>query len=219
MALGNKLLLPWPSVSHRSGPDHNSLQHTILSRVLDVWLRSSVTRVVVVVDAHGEPQIEQLCKELNVDLVPAQNPADMKASIVCGLDFIQRRYAPAENAAWMVAPADIPALNPSVVEAVAHAARSTTNHVVVPQFAREGQEPKSGHPVALPWLVAARVAQLGPTAGLNTLIADWPHKTRLRFKSTDYAADIDTSHEYNQALRQIRDNMQPAPPPDDPSSS
>jgi CTP:molybdopterin cytidylyltransferase MocA len=138
----------------------------VIDHVLDAWTASSVTHTIVVVRRDDAHLIER-CRQYCVDLVlPHQPPADMKASVALALTYIAQDYAPANNDAWLIAPADLPRLGPRVIDAVLGAYDPARPTAVAP--VHRGLR---GHPTLLPWSVAAGVRGLAADEGVNSLVA------------------------------------------------
>ncbi len=137
----------------------------LILHTLAAWQQSRVDRVIAVVRPDDEP-LADLLRSAGVDLViPPVAPPDMKGSIGFGLAYIARQYQPHASDAWLVAPADMPGLSPRVIDSlIAHAA-ATPGRVLIPTLAG-----RRGHPVLVPWPLAAEVPLLAEDAGLNQLI-------------------------------------------------
>jgi molybdenum cofactor cytidylyltransferase len=142
---------------------------TVIEHVLGAWTASSVTQTVVVVRADDAALIER-CRQFPVELVtPIQAPLDMKASVALAMDHIAQRHAPLDNEAWLVAPADLPRLAASVIDAVIAAYDPAHPTAVAP--VHRGLR---GHPTLLPWSAAAQVKELAPHEGVNAVVARLP---------------------------------------------
>ncbi len=165
-------IVPAAGVSARMGAPKLLLPlggRTVIEHVLGAWTASSVTHVVVVVRADDAGLIER-CGQFRVELVtPAEAPPDMKASVALAIDHITQRHAPLDSDAWLVAPADLPRLAPSVIDAVIAAYDPAQPMAVAP--VHRGTR---GHPTLLPWAAAAQVKHLAPHEGVNALVARWP---------------------------------------------
>ncbi len=139
----------------------------LVLHTLAAWLASRVDRVAVVVRPDDEPLMAVL-RGADVDLiVPPIAPPDMKASLGFGLAYLAARYRPAAGDAWLVAPADMPGLSSRVIDALIGYAAIAPGRVLLPTLAG-----RRGHPVLLPWSLAAEVPRLAADAGLNQLIEE-----------------------------------------------
>lgn len=174
-----KLLLPWRGT-------------TVLEEVLRAWTASRIDHTIVV--AHvDDRQVHACCRAAGVDLVvPTPPPAEMKDSVVAGLEYIDARYQPSHRAAWLLAPADMPQLSSGVIDRLIaeHACRIDEPAILVPTYDR-----RRGHPVLLPWPLAAEVARLGDDEGINSLVAR-RGVVELPCDDPGLLSDIDTPEDY-----------------------
>ena len=83
-------------------------------------------------------------------MVAEPPPPDMKASILCGLEFLRQHYAPGESDAWLVAPADMPRLPSSAIDRLVEACHEGQDEILVPC-----PRGRRGHPNLLPGRAAA----------------------------------------------------------------
>lgn len=136
------------------------IQHTLAA-----WKQAGVTRTIVVVRPNDAPLV-QLLRGDDVDVVvPPIAPSDMKASIRFGIEHIAARYQPEPGDSWLVAPADMPALSPAIICELLRVAADYSDRIGIPTLSG-----KHGHPVLLPWSLAAHVAMLAADEGLHALI-------------------------------------------------
>ena len=172
-----KLLLPWGD-------------KLLIEHVLDAWKSSRVERLVVV-GRTDDGELADVCRKAGVEVVfPDRPPPDMRASICAGIQHLDKTAHPAGADVLLVAPADLPELSATVINLLLENHDSQASRILVP--AHDG---KQGHPVLLPWALAADVQRLPETEGLRSLIARRPRKeipcTRLGIPS-----DIDTPEDY-----------------------
>ncbi len=152
-----KLLLPWND-------------STVIEQMIAVWRASSVDRVLAVVHPE-DSQLAALAEAAGAELVrPTTPPPDMKASVGYGLEAVGR-YRPGPDDAWLLAPADMPTLKSTTIDAVLDAYRAAvTQGGDVPAVIVPRARGKRGHPVLFSWSLAAEVARLAEDEGLNALI-------------------------------------------------
>jgi molybdenum cofactor cytidylyltransferase len=168
---------------------------TIIERVLSAWTASRVTRTVVVVRRDDE-ELKARCRGFNVDIVtPASPPEDMKASIACALDHVARRYAPVDDDAWLVAPADMPRLSARTIDLVLNSFDPAQPRPIVPLF--RGQR---GHPLLLPWRMAEQLHDLAPDEGVNALMAGAPSR-EIECGHPGILFDLDTPGDFESFAR------------------
>jgi molybdenum cofactor cytidylyltransferase len=162
----------------------------LIEHVLAAWTASGVTRTVVVARSH-DAALEEACRAFDVDVVvPAQAPADMKASVQLALRQMASRYSPSASDAWLLAPADLPGLASPVIDALVAAYDPRDPAVLVPTFGG-----RRGHPVLLPWSSAALVERLADGEGVNSLVSK---RTVREIPWTDPAVlqDLDAPIDY-----------------------
>jgi molybdenum cofactor cytidylyltransferase len=161
-------LVPAAGLSTRMGQPKLLLAvsgRPLILHTLAAWKQSRVDRVVVVVRPDDRP-LADVVRPADVDLViPPVAPPDMKASLGCGLAHIAASYHPCSGDNWLVAPADMPALSPRIIDTLLAEASRLPGRVLIPTLAGRG-----GHPVLLPWSLAGELAALSENEGLGTLI-------------------------------------------------
>ena len=171
-----KLLLPWRG-------------QTVIEHTLTAWRLGGVDVTVVV--ARPEDQLlAEAARSAGAEVVlPAVAPPEMKDSIRIALEHITRRYQPAEQDAWLLAPADMPWLSAAVIRHLLATHVPRMPRILVPVRNRQ-----RGHPVLFPWPVACDVARLPAQAGVNALLKShgWtavPVDAQVKacFASKDYA--------------------------------
>lgn len=153
----DKLWLPWDG-------------RTILETVLAAWVRSPVDKIVLVTGRRQASRIAECTLDERLELVLVDQPtADMKATVQLGLRHIADTFAPGEDDAWLLAPADMPTLSSRTIQAVlsayADALAASARSIILPM---QGQ--RRGHPALFPWSLYGQVSQLPEQVGLNTLV-------------------------------------------------
>jgi molybdenum cofactor cytidylyltransferase len=137
----------------------------LVLHTLAAWQASRVERVVAVVRSDDQALAELLRGAGAQVVVPPIAPPDMKASLGYGLAHIEECFQPAPTDHWLVAPADMPGLSPRVIDALLDEAARSPGRVLIPTLAG-----RRGHPVLLPWPLAAEISRLAEDKGLNTMI-------------------------------------------------
>jgi molybdenum cofactor cytidylyltransferase len=138
----------------------------LILHTLAAWQASRVEKVVVVVRPGDEALAEVVRLSGAVALIPAVPPPDMKASVQAGLQWVREACQPAPDDAFLVAPADMPRLSTAVIDhLLATYATLPRPQIVVPTL-----HGRQGHPVLLPWCLAAEVETLPAGEGLRTLV-------------------------------------------------
>ncbi|HUP81667.1 MAG TPA: nucleotidyltransferase family protein [Pirellula sp.] len=185
MAGQHKLLLPWRENS------------TVIGEVLQAWSDSLVTHIAIVVRLD-DLELQSVCRRWsNIDLItPLVAPHDMKESIRLGLEFFMTKHGPSELDRWMVAPADMPTLNSLLINTVIEKAQSSGD-IVIPRF-----NGRRGHPISLPWGIAAQVGELPSNQGLDRLVANYP-VNYVDLPGDQRPEDIDTPEDYARVVDHV----------------
>lgn len=137
----------------------------LVLHTLAAWQASRVERIVVVVRPDDEG-LAKVIRSTGAEVVtPPAAPPDMKASLGYGLAHIEQQFHPTADDAWLVAPADMPGLSPRIIDALIADFAAHPGQPIIPTLAG-----RRGHPVLLPWPLAAELAELPASEGLNALI-------------------------------------------------
>ena len=123
-------------------------------------------------------------------VIPEIPPPEMKISVQRALEYIAARDSPSEIDAWLLAPADMPALDAEVIRAVCSAAVEHPGRIIAPVHGG-----LRGHPVLFPWPIAAEVRQLGHEEGINRLLQRHP-VLELPISAATILQDVDTPEDY-----------------------
>lgn len=172
-----KLLLPWRG-------------STVIEHVLSAWQAAGVTRRVVVTH-RDDLELSRLARAAGADVVtPAIPPPDMKSSVRAALEYLIDRDHPAPDDAWLLAPADMPQLDATVIQALLAAAPQYPGAIVVPTH--EGQR---GHPVLFRFSMVEEVRSLSESEGVNQLLARFP-VVEIPVGDRAILEDLDTPEDY-----------------------
>ncbi len=92
--------------------------------------------------------------------------ADMCATVMQGLAFLQGKHEPVGSDGWLLLPADVPGVPPVLVGGLLMLWQQAPQvDVLVPTcFGRRG------HPVVFRWQLVERLKRLGPEQGINALL-------------------------------------------------
>jgi molybdenum cofactor cytidylyltransferase len=165
---------------------------TIISRMLTVLRRPEISETLVVIRPDDEPLRAAVSACGATVLQPAFPPPEMRQSVEFALREIERRYAPQENDAWLLVPADHPLLDAAVLDELLVAWRASPGKIVVPVH-----QGRRGHPTVFPYSLAAEVFELPADQGLNRLLqihaADI---VQIEVASPGVVIDLDTPEDY-----------------------
>jgi molybdenum cofactor cytidylyltransferase len=200
----SKLLLSWSGAGDAIS--------TLLDHVLQAWTSSQVSRTVVVIRTDAEPAIKRICQSHGVDVVLADDPVDMKASCLRGLEHLSQRYSPVPQDHFFICPSDIPGINTELIDHLIREAErddggQAGEHVIVPTYQR-----RRGHPVLFPWSMAGRLALLRSDQGVNALVDSAAVVEVAISESPEKMGDIDTPAEYAAAARLFAESIREMPP-------
>ena len=178
-----KLLLPWGD-------------GTVAGAVTAAWRAGGVSHLVAVV--HPDDQrLAEVFRSGGAEVVVAQTPPpDMKASVLLALEHLARHHSPDEGDAWLLAPADVPGLSPRAIAGLLAEHDPSRPEILVP--AADGRR---GHPVLIPWPLAARVHALAATQGVRTLLDRHPPREIPLPAADALPPDIDTLEDYQRIKR------------------
>jgi molybdenum cofactor cytidylyltransferase len=168
---------------------------TLIARVVRALLDGGAQRVVVIVppaDAIEGPALAAAAGQAGAEvIVPPLRPAEMRQSIELGLETLSRPTPPERV---LLAPGDHPGVTRQLVARLLECAREWPQRIVVPCSGG-----RRGHPIVLPWGIAAEVRGLPHELGVNALVAR--HEDRvfeLTVSSPEAIADLDTPEDFQQ---------------------
>ncbi len=169
-----KLLEPAPSGAHAGRP---------LAVAAALNLQAAVDEVVAVVrpiDAEPQRRLHTALAEVGCRLVVCERAVEgMGASIACGV------RATRDAAGWLIALADMPAIAPATIAAVAQALRA--GHAAVAPFVGD----RRGHPVGFSRACFEELVQLAGDAGARSVLARHP-PFRIAVDDPGALLDIDS---------------------------
>jgi molybdenum cofactor cytidylyltransferase len=197
-------LLPAAGKSTRIGRPKLALPlggRTVLGHAVAALRRAGVEHVLVVVGPHV-PELIPLAEAAGAHVcrLPAETP-DMRATIEQGLRWLEERFHPGPDDAWLLAPADHPTLDAAVVRQLGQArAAHPECSIFVPTF-----EGRRGHPTLIGWKHVAGVRAHPAGQGLNTYLRGHTAETlEVPVASADVLCDLDTPEDYERLLRAWR---------------
>jgi molybdenum cofactor cytidylyltransferase len=188
-------VVPAAGMSRRMGQPKLLLpigDRTVMSCVLDALRGGGVERTYVLL-RREDVKLQQETGSRNVCTVLSNKPTeDMRASVELLLQRIADEQSPQAEDAWLLAPADHPVLNPSIVARLIEEWRACSNGIVVPTY-----EGRRGHPTLFGWPFAQRALSLPAGEGLNRLLQDAPEQVRaMAVESPEILQDLDTPADY-----------------------
>ncbi len=184
-----KLLMPWRE------------QPTLLAAVLRVW-NTSRTDAVVLVARPGDEAVIACGTNLGVSVVvPDSPPPEMKDSVAAGLRHVRQFHQPHDDDVWLLAPADMPLISPTVIDRLLQ-----THDPAAPAIVQPTCDGRRGHPVLFPWALAAEVEKLTADEGLNVLSRRYPVR-EIPWHERGVLQDVDTPTEYRELQQGTEQGM------------
>lgn len=167
---------------------------TVIESTIAAWRQSCVAEVIVVVSPRDE-RLAEVCRVAGAQVVvPPAPPADMKASLQHGIRFAAARPAALGIECFLVAPADMPWLEPAAIDRLVAAFASASQPIVAPTH-----HGRRGHPIVLAWPLAEEVLQLSANETLKTVIAR--HNMLEIECPASVLGDLDTPEDYEETRR------------------
>jgi molybdenum cofactor cytidylyltransferase len=162
---------------------------TLIARVVNVLRTGGAERVLVVVppvdSAEGPAVLAEAQRAGAEVIVPLERPSEMRESIELAI----ARLADTRPPRWVIiTPADCPGITPQLVALLLDQAAREPEGLIIP--AAEGRR---GHPIVLPWELAAEIPRLPAGTGVNALMSAHSSRiTELPVSSPDLGVDLDT---------------------------
>lgn len=167
-------------------------------RVIEALRHGGADRVIVVAPPRSTEHADRLAHvaaSAGAETVfPDVQPADMRASIECGLRDIKNNDT---YRSVLISPGDAVGLDRATVAAVIAAVAANPERLVVPSWGG-----KRGHPLALPRGIALSIATLPPGRGVNAILEAYADRVLLLpVENPEILADLDTPEDYRLWIR------------------
>jgi len=166
---------------------------TVIEHVVAALRGGGVGTVLVVVGPHV-PELVPLARSAGAEVLALPEPtADMRSTVEHGLRWVEDRFAPRPDDAWLLAPADHPVLSPAVVRQLLGAAGSSACSIAVPVC-----DGRRGHPTLIRWRHVAGIRGLPAEAGINVYLRERRAETlEVPVSDPGILADLDTPEDYD----------------------
>jgi molybdenum cofactor cytidylyltransferase len=168
---------------------------SVLEHVIAALRQAPVDHVVVVVGPHV-PELAGLAEGAGAHACRlTEETADMRMTVEHGLRWLEGRFQPRQDEAWLLVPGDHPALDPSVVRALVEARVIHADYsIFIPTFAG-----RRGHPVLLDWQHVESIRAHPAGQRLNTYVRSRAAQTlEVPVPTEAVLWDLDTPEEYAQ---------------------
>jgi molybdenum cofactor cytidylyltransferase len=216
-------VVPAAGHSTRMGRPKLSLplgNRSILEHAVTALRAGGADRVVVVIGPHV-PELIPLAEAAGADVCRLAEPTpDMRATVEHGLRWVEDHlHSPPdltrsvrttiadltrsvrttiEEDAWLLAPADHPALDPRAVRDLCNFyLRDPSHSILIPVHGG-----RRGHPALIAWRHVAGIRALAPDRGINAYFRE--HATDVRevpVSSAGVLCDLDTPEDYERLRR------------------
>ena len=158
---------------------------TVIGRCLETLQAGGVGKIVVVVSPRGTDVAAQAGRFAGVNVaVNTQEGSDMASSVRCGRDAL-----PAGLQSVIVAPGDIPLVQPATVQALISTAVHNPSCIIIPTHAG-----RRGHPLLLPCII---LDELAGSLTLRDVVRSDPGRViELDVPDAGILLDMDTPEDY-----------------------
>lgn len=171
---------------------------SVLEHLVTALRDGGADRVLVVVGPHV-PELAPLAEAAGADVYQIPEPTpDMRATVEHGLRWLEESFQPRPTDAWLLAPADHPAIDVGVVRALRaiHEGRPEVS-VIIP--VSEGWR---GHPTLISWRLVEAIRAHPAGEGLNSFLRrHGPDTLEVPVASAGVLWDLDTPADYEQLRR------------------
>jgi molybdenum cofactor cytidylyltransferase len=193
-------VVPAGGLSTRMGRPKLALplgDRTVIEHVVSAMRGGGCDHVLVVVGSHV-PQLVTLAESAGAQVCPLTGPTpDMRATVEHGLRWLEQRFHPRPEDAWVLAPGDHPTLDAGIVRRLIAEYAREAYRVVVPTF-----DGRRGHPSVIAWRHVERLHLHPEGQGLNTYLRTLGgHVRELPMADDNVLLDLDTPDDYER-LRQ-----------------
>lgn len=173
---------------------------TVIARILGTLKIPEITETIVVIRKDDERLRDAVIRAGASAVQPAVDPPDMRTSVTHALQAIAERWKPDPLDAWMLSPADHPALDRSLIQALARRWQETTEPILVPLHAG-----RRGHPTLFAWNLNEQINQIPEGEGLNRLLKSQTI-AELQVDCAGIFEDLDTPEDYARLLSRWEHN-------------
>jgi molybdenum cofactor cytidylyltransferase len=194
-------VLPAAGKSTRMGQPKLALplgQRTILEHVLTALRQAEVEHIVVVLGPHVR-ELAALAEGAGAHVCQlTQDTAGMRETVEHGLRWLEDRFQPRLDDAWLLVPGDHPTLSAGVMGALRAAWQVHREYsIYVPTY-----QGRRGHPLLLTWRHVAGIRAHPIGEGLNRYVRQRLTETlEVPVSDPNVLSDLDTPEEYARLQR------------------
>jgi molybdenum cofactor cytidylyltransferase len=166
---------------------------TVIGNVVEALRVGGADPVVIVVpppDSESDHMLAREVKRAGATVLTApERPPDMRGSVELGLEQLWRMGPPD---AVLITPGDAVGISAKLVARIVESCQEAPSSIIIPTF-----QGRRGHPIAMPWPLAAQVAQLPAGVGINALVAlRAADVVELACDDPGVVADLNTPDDY-----------------------
>jgi molybdenum cofactor cytidylyltransferase len=195
-------LIPAAGQSTRMGRAKLALplgDRTVIEYVIGALRVGGVERVLVVTGPHV-PELTPLALRAEAQVLSlSEATSDMRATIEHGLDWAEHEWPPTPDDAFLLVPADHPAIEPRIVRQLIDAWRPSEQRaptIIIPTY-----QGRRGHPTLVGWSHVAGIRAMPPDVGLNRYLRERaPETLELPVDSDSVLIDLDAPDDYERLL-------------------
>lgn len=194
-------LLPAAGQSSRMGRPKLALPlggRTVLEHVVRAFHGAGVDEVFVVL-GPASAALAPLAGTAGARVLSLEHDTpDMRATVLCGLDWLEQLLHPDDADAFFLVPADHPTLDPNVIRELAQAAAGSSG----PSIWIPTHGGKRGHPALIAWRHVPGLRSVPEGQGLNVYLRSQREQTQeIPSTSPEILCDLDTPDDYARLLR------------------
>jgi molybdenum cofactor cytidylyltransferase len=170
---------------------------TILHAVVEAFLEAGVARVLVVATPQAPGLLDTARAAGAHSLLLDQATPDMRATVDCGLKWIEKLWSPAATDGWFLSPADHPRINAVTIQALLRAANERNeSSVFLPVHAG-----RRGHPVLIRWSEVGNLRAFPREQGVNAFLRSIAERvSEITVAEAAGFRDLDTPDDYQRLL-------------------
>jgi molybdenum cofactor cytidylyltransferase len=192
-------VVPAGGLSTRMGRPKLALplgDRTVVEHVVSALRQGGCDQVLVVVGPHV-PQLVTSAESAGAHVCLLAEPTpDMRATVEHGLRWLEERFQPRPEDAWVLAPGDHPTLDAEVVRCLIGEYTRVSGRgafpIVIPTF-----HGRRGHPTLIAWRHVERLRLHPEDQGLNAYLRTLPgHVRELPMGDENVLLDLDTPEDY-----------------------
>jgi molybdenum cofactor cytidylyltransferase len=189
-------ILPAAGKSSRMGRPKLALplgECTVLEHVIAALRQAEVEHILVVIGRHVA-ELAALAESAGAYVCFVETPSTgMRGTVEHGLRWLEERFQPRPEDAWLLAPADHPALEAAIVLQLESAYNTYPQFsIVLPTY-----RGRRGHPTLFAWKHVVPIRAYPPELGLNAYVRQHATQTlEVPVHSPRVLWDMDTREDY-----------------------